>query len=224
MKRLSTLLVAVLAAGAAQAGTVSYSFSNDYAPTEINQGGQLHFFDSSLGRLTGISFSFGGGLKTSIDLTNKSNGEELLSATSTSKLFFYSDFSPLNLVLNTGNPLVVLSASVSKTVAGGATSTGNQASDSRHVNWSPAALSALYTSFSRGASDTFGISCKSRSSLTAEGGGGNVAADQSTAGFCDASISYTYDSNNVPEPASLALLGLAATAAGVAGRKRRTQA
>lgn len=220
MKALCLCLTALLAAGAAHAGTITYSFSNPYQKTELKQSGKLNFFDASLGKLTGISFDFGGGLDTSISMTNNSTDTEIITATSTSRLFFSSDFSPLDAMINTGQPLLTLSSSVSREVEANKTASGNRAADTRFINWSPAALSGLYAAFTRQAGDSFNVSCKTRTGLYAEGAGGNVTATQASTGFCGASITYFYSNGSVPEPASLALLAVAGTAAGLSRRRR----
>ncbi|MDT8999754.1 choice-of-anchor E domain-containing protein [Paucibacter sp. APW11] len=216
---LSTLLASGVFASSAQAGAISYSFSNPYQKTEVRQSGTLSFFDSALGHLTGVSFTFGGGLDTMIALTNNSDHTEELTATSVSRLFFSSNFAPLDALINTGAPLLTLSTSVSKEVEANKTVSGNRALETRSVNWSPAALSGIYEVFSRGPGEYFNISCRSRSGLYAEGAGGNVTATQSSSGFCAASITYYYD-NKVPEPATLALILTAGAGAG-AGLARR---
>ena len=220
MKRAISILAALIAASAAQAASIQYSFSNNYVKTEVNQGGSLRFFDQSLGRLTGVSFSFDGGLRTWISLTNNSNAGDTLVGTSTSALFYSTDFGGLNSLIAADTPMLELKAVVKESVDAGHTKTGT-ASATKVSNWSPAALSGLYSAFSRSGSDSFNVSCQSKTGLSATGGGGNVTAKQSSEGYCGASVTYFYDSKDLPEPATLALLGLAATAAGVSTRRRK---
>ena len=109
----------LLAASAAQAASIQYSFSNGYVKTEVNQGGSLRFFDQSLGRLTGVSFSFDGGLQTWISLTNNSNDGDTLVGTSTSALFYSTDFGGLNSLIAADTPMLELKAVVKESVDAG---------------------------------------------------------------------------------------------------------
>jgi hypothetical protein len=68
-----------------------------------------------------------------------------------------------------------------------------------------------------------GLSCSAFAGITSQIFGGNVELTQRTDAGCGASIAYTFRPNppvQVPEPGSLALVGLALAAAGVAARRK----
>lgn len=227
MKRLSAfsaLIGALTLASAAQAGTISYYFNNPLVDTEFTQTGLLNLFDTTLGRLTGVSFIFNGAMTTTISLTNLSNTSERASATSTMDLFYQSDLAGLNALLNTGNPVLSLSAE-SRTadgrIAARSTFVDSKSALGESAPWSPNGMDALLASFQGREGQKFKLFCTSESGLTVNGGGGQITANQANKGSCGASVTYTYDNNKVPEPASLALFGLAASTACLAGRRRR---
>jgi len=230
MKRLSafsTLIGALTLASAAQAGTISYNFNNPLADTEFTQTGSVNLFDTTLGRLTGVSFIFNGAMTTTISLANLSNTNQRASAKSTMDLYYHSDLAGLDALLNTGNPVLSLSTDsrpVDGTIAARTTFVDSKSAMGQSAPWSPNGMDTLLASFQGQEGQKFNLSCKSDSGLTVIGGGGQIAATQANQGSCGASVTYTYDNNKVPEPASLALFGLAASTACLAGRRRRAKA
>jgi hypothetical protein len=181
--------------------------------TELNQTGALGFFNSNLGVLTGVQFTAFGEGSTTITLLNSATQTQTVNAESTVLLNFFSSDLALNGIFAPNNPFLTLSfgAGISNQVAPGQLfSTGLlNDTDSRLLDSSQHnGLLSLQTV----GGGIFDVTCQSVSQLNVSGGGGNILAGQSTTAGCGAEIIYTYDAspstNVIPEPGSLALLGL----------------
>lgn len=207
------LAAAVLAALSVGSANAALSFSNAEQTTEISQTGFLDLFDSNLGTLTGVTLTLNGSETTTITLTNNAAQNQSVIADGTVKLFFSSNLAGLTFA----NPLMSLSATTGfVTLAPGATQSFGPLTDTDTV-----ALTPLASLFSVSGGGQFSITCESLSGIALTGGGGNVASTQATTAACGASIAYDYTptTNRVPEPASMALVGLGMM--GLAAIRRR---
>lgn len=207
------LAAAVLAALSVGSANAALSFSNAEQTTEISQTGFLDLFDSNLGTLTGVTLTLTGSETTTITLTNNAAQSQTVRANGTVDLFFSSSLGGLTFA----NPLVSLSATTGfVTLAPGATQSFGPLTDADTIVMTP-----LASLFSVSGGGQFSITCESLSGISLTGGGGNVGSTQATTAGCGASIVYDYTptTNRVPEPASMALVGLGMM--GLAAIRRR---
>lgn len=223
MKKLSLAVAMAFVAVGAQALTISGgSFSNPQTTTEISQTGTLNLFDSSLGMLTDVELTIEGAFTTSITLSNSSATDaQTVKADGTVNLFFTSTIGALSAAF--ASPAMILAATTGFTdIPTGTSQSFGPLSDSQTSTLN-AALDAFIASFASAGGGTFDIGCTSLSGLAVTGGGGNISADQTTTAGCGASIIYTFSATpppGIPEPASLALVGIALAAAGLASRRK----
>lgn len=160
-----------------------------------------------------MTLTLSGSETTTITLTNNAAQSQTVRANGTVDLFFSSNLAGLTFA----NPLVSLSATTGfVTLTPGATQSFGPLTDTDTI-----ALAPLPSLFSVSGGGQFSISCESLSGIALTGGGGNVASTQATTAGCGASIAYDYTptTNKVPEPASMALVGLGMM--GLAAIRRR---
>lgn len=204
------LALALIAAGSAQAATITQSAALTLETTEINQVFNINKFDSALGTLTGVAITLDGEALSTATLTNTAAQAQRFQFGSTLNLYLdgagISDVLSLNL-FNFSNQI-----QVGQTVNLG---TANP-TDSLLINVSD--LSAFI------GTGTTTFTCDSLVANSQAGGGGNITVVQNTQAGCGLNVVYTYDvptnpPAQVPEPASMALVGLGMM--GLAAIRRR---
>lgn len=225
MKKLSLAIALGLVALGAQAATVSFQFGSPIVqtPTEINQSGALGLFDTNLGTLTDVELKLNSEMSGTITLTlnGQATGAANIKGTSTSDVAWNTTLAPLSAALGVNTHSLSFNTGF-QLLNPGATFVSGLLSDNEQTTLN-AALDGFIASFGQAGGGNFNLGCTSISSFAIAGGGGFSGGSETRFAGCGAMVTYTYTPKTppvVPEPGSLALVGLALAAAGFAARRK----
>lgn len=210
MKKHLIALAVALSAGAAQADVMTQTDSFGYATTNWTHTlGAMNQFDSLLGTLNSITVTLYGAINQNLSAENTGATSDNLTPIAGGTIRFRQGGSTvLAQVLPTTTGAVFAASAFDGTSDYAGTSGINFGTLSANANTTITIVNPVDLANFIGTGTLSGFDLRSIGSGAIQSDNGNLASVISTEAFASIQLDYNYTRNAVPEPASMALVGL----------------